>query len=143
MRDRLLTDAPLSEQAKGLLASTRMPLYKMLNVQVAYQHDPSIIDVESYADVLATDLLFQYLQENLAFLQAASTALPFPVALLDTFKSGVVTAMESVRAKAQEAHAQTSTALQLIEQTQLLEQMLAGSLSTDLANNVEWARSLH
>jgi len=47
-----------------------------------------------------------------------------------------------VRAQERNAQAQVSSAIQLIEQTQVIEKMLAGQLSVQLGNSLTWARSL-
>ena len=68
---KIIADEPLSNQEIGLIQSTRIPIYKILNVQAAYQKDPNILDVESYADMIATDIFFQYLQENLELVRVS------------------------------------------------------------------------
>lgn len=139
---KIIHDEPLSEQEKGLIQSTRIPIYKILNVQAAYQKDPSILDVENYADVIATDILFQYLQENLELVRLSSRHLQYPAEIMSQFNDGINTALADVRAEERNTQNKISQAFQLIEQSQVLEQMLAGQLSSQLGNSLMWARSL-
>lgn len=139
---KIIADEPLTEQEKGLIQSTRIPIYKILNVQAAYQKDPNILDVESYADVIATDILFQYLQENLDLVRASSRSLQYPAEIMSQFNEGINAAMNDVRTEQRNAQNKISMAMQLIEQSQVLEQMLAGQLSAQLGNSLTWARSL-
>lgn len=139
---KIIVDNPLTEQEKGLIQSTRIPIYKILNVQAAYQKDANILDVESYADVIATDILFQYLEENLQIVRASSRALQYPTEIMDQFNQGVNAALADVRAEEHNAQNKISQAFQLIQQSQLLEQMLAGQLSSQLGSSLTWARTL-
>ncbi len=139
---KIIADEPLSEQEKGLIQATRIPIYKILNVQAAYQKDPNILDVESYADVIATDILFQYLQENLELVRLSSRSLQYPAEIMSQFNEGVNSALTDVRTEERNAQNKISQAFQLIEQSQVLEQMLAGQLSSQLGNSLTWARSL-
>jgi conjugative transfer pilus assembly protein TraH len=140
---KIINDSPLNDQEKGFINATRIPIYKILNVQAAYQKDPNILDVESYADVIATDILFQYLQENLNLIQASSRLLQYPEEIMKQFNDGINRALDDVRNEQKNAQNKISQAFQLIEQSQMLEQMLAGQLSAQLGNSLTWARSLH
>ena len=78
MTDKILTDTALTPSEIGLLQSTRLPVYKMLNVQNAFVGDKQILDIVSYADVIATDILFQYLDENLSVVHTSVSSLQYP-----------------------------------------------------------------
>lgn len=141
--NKILADDPLTKEEQGLIQSTRIPIYKILNVQVAYQKDPNILDIDSYADVIATDILFQYLEENLNLVKEASRSLQFPTDVMASFYAGVNAALADVRAEEASSAAHVSQALSLIQQSQLIEQMLAGQLSSQLGQSMHWAKSLH
>jgi len=126
-----------------VITATHLPIYKILNVQAAYQKDLNILDVESYADVIATDILFQYLQENLQLVQVSARLLQYPTEFMKQFNEGINQAISDVKSEQKNAQNKMSQALQLIEQTQMIEQMLAGQLSAQLGNALTWARSLH
>lgn len=140
---KIILDQPLTNQEKGLIQATRIPIYKILNVQAAYQKDPNILDVESYADIIAADILFQYLQENLDLVRISAKSLQYPAEIMSQFNEGINAAISDVRAEERNAQNKISMAMQLVEQTQVLEQMLAGQLSVQLGNSLTWARSLH
>lgn len=140
---KIIGDQPLNNQEIGLIQSTRIPIYKILNVQAAFQKDPNILDIESYADVIASDVLFQYLQENLEMVRLSARSLQYPSEMMSQFLEGINTAMSDVRAEERNAQNKISMAMQLVQQTQVLEQMLAGQVSVQLGNTLTWARSLH
>jgi conjugative transfer pilus assembly protein TraH len=142
MVDKIFADQKLSDAEIGLLNATRLPLYKMLNVQAAFAGDKSILDVEDYADVIATDILFQYLDESLSVIKMSSASLQYPDAVMTPFMQGVREARASVNQAERSAYAKVNMAAQLIAQTQTLEQMLAGNLSAQLNNTLAWANQL-
>ncbi|MHB1948313.1 MAG: conjugal transfer protein TraH [Gammaproteobacteria bacterium] len=142
INQKIINDQPLSNQEIGLLQSTRIPIYKILAVQAAYQKDPNILNVENYSEIIAADILFQYLQENLNLVRASSGVLQYPEEIMTKFNNGINQAMTDVREQQKNAQVQVSQAIQLIEQTQVLEKMLSGQLSAEVGNSLTWARSL-
>jgi hypothetical protein len=75
--------------------------------------------------------------------QSASQTLAYPSEMMATFNHGMEVALAAVRAEQHHSQNQISIALQRVEQAQVIEQMLAGSLSTELSNHMGWARGLH
>ena len=69
-------------------------------------------------------------------------SLQYPTDIMDKFTAGINRAMSNVRSQEKTAQVQVSNAIQLIEQTQVIEQMLSGQLSAQLGNSLTWARSL-
>ncbi len=142
INQKILPDQPLSPEEIGLLQATRIPLYVILVVQAAYQKDPNILNVENYSELIAVDILFQYLQENLKLVRASSHLLQYPDDIMKKFNDGINDAMSDVRAQQKTAQVQVSNALQLIQQTQVIEKMLSGQLSAEVGNSLTWSRSL-
>lgn len=140
--DKILTDTALTPQEIGLLQATRLPIYKMLNVQNAFMGDKNILDIVSYADIIATDILFQYLDENLSVVHTSAGSLQYPDSIMTPFEQGLSQARVSVRAAQNSAFSQISIAAQLINQTQTIEQMLSGELSAQLSGTLQWADRL-
>ncbi len=142
MTDKILSDTALTQEEIGLLQATRLPVYKMLNVQSAFAGDKSVLDLTSYSDVIATDILFQYLDESMAVIHTSANSLQYPDAIMAQFEQGISHARGNIQAAQQNAYAQIAIASQLIEQTENIEQMLAGQLSSQLSNTLKWADEL-
>jgi hypothetical protein len=68
--------------------------------------------------------------------------LQYPSEIMAQFNTGINQAITDVRAQQRNAQVQVSNAMQLIEQTQVIEKMLSGQLSVQLGNSLNWARSL-
>lgn len=139
---KIYADQPLSPAEIGLLQSTSLPVYKMLNVQAAVAKDAHIIDVASYADTIAIDILFQYLSENMALVKASSSVLQYPQEILSQYQQNMDKALDEVRTTQKSAYSQMAISVQLVQQTEVLERMLAGDLSTQLASTLSWAKGL-
>lgn len=141
MVNRIFTDQALTSAEIGLLNATRLPLYKMLNVEAAYGGS-SVINVSDYADVIASDILFQYLDESLSAVSSLSASQQYPEALMKPYVEGMEKAREAIREAEGNTFTQISMTAQLVSQTETLERMLSGSLSTDLNQTLEWAHHL-
>lgn len=139
---KIRTDQKLSPDEIGLLQSTPLPIYKMLNVQVAYNKLSSPIDVGGYADIIASDILFQYLEESLTIVKSSSALLSFPTTQLEIFNRGMEAALDAVRGERKTAYQEVTKTTLLIEQTQFIEKMLAGSLSSELSGTLSWAKGM-
>ena len=114
MTDKILSDTALTQEEIGLLQATRLPIYKMLNVQSAFAGDKSVLDLTSYADVIATDILFQYLDENLSVVHTSAGSLQYPDNIMAQFEHSISQARAGIRAAQQSAYAQIAIASQLI-----------------------------
>lgn len=139
----IYADTPLTPEEIGLLNSTSIPVYKMLNVESAFEKDKTILDVSSYADAIATDILFQYLEESLNIVRNSVAALPYPEEIIAEIQPNIDKEIAAIRKQQGNAYKQLATSLQMIQQTQTLERMLAGDLSTQLANTLSWAKGMH
>lgn len=142
MVDKIYSDQPLTQTEIGLLNATRLPLYKMLNVQAAFAGNRQALDVTDYSDVIATDILFQYLDESLNVIKTSASSLQYPEVILAQFQKGLDAARKGVNDTQKNAYQQVTMSLQLIEQTQSIEKMLAGSLSSQLSSNLQWANNM-
>lgn len=142
MVNHIYNDTPLTKEEIGLLQATPLPVYKMLNVQSAYVGDPDILDVSQYADVIASGILYQYINESLQIVQASASALQYPQPILTKFMDGINAARLSVSQERSHAYKQINETVALIERTQTLEQQLAGDLSEQMTGNLQWANGM-
>jgi len=140
--DKITTDTALSVEDISFLESTRLPLYKMLAVDVAYSRGNSVLNVADYADVIASDIVFQYLTDAIDTVLAASRTLQFSDEILKQFRDDVYLARTQINETRQQTNTDIQVALDMVQKTQLLEQQLAGLLSSQLASQVQWANGM-
>lgn len=142
MAEKAQTDKPLTAEEISLLGATSLPIYKMINVQSAWLKDGSLPDVEQYADVIAADILYQYLHEALSVIRSSVAMLPFPQTVLAGIEPGIERQMAGITQKRQGAWKDIAVSTQLVEQTQLIERQLTGEFSSQFASTVSWAKGL-
>lgn len=140
--DKIETDTALTQQEIGFLNSTRLPVYKMLNVQAATMGGSNILDVTSYADVIATSIIYQYLHENLTAVKAASLSLQYPPSLMKAFNAGINTALNGVRAQEHSAWQRITLINSMVERTKAAERTLSAGFTNQLYQSMQWARGL-
>lgn len=63
MQEKILADTELSSDEKTLIAKSRLPLYKIVNVLTAYKKGSCPVDLYQVAEIVAMDLLMQFLSE--------------------------------------------------------------------------------
>lgn len=142
MVDKVIDDKPLTKEEIGLLQATSLPVYKMLNVQVAYAKDKDTLDISGYSDIIATDIIFQYLQETLRIIRANVAASQYPESVLKDIQPNIDKELAELREEQKNAYSRMSMSIQLIEKTQMIEKMLAGDLSSQLGSSLSWAKGL-
>lgn len=142
MVDKIILDQPLTQEEIGLLQTTSLPIYKMLNVQAAFAKDRRILDVSSYADAIATDILFQYLEQSLQIIRANISSSQYSESIIAELKPNIDKELDQLREAQKNAYSRMAISIQMIQQTQVIERMLAGDLSTQLANNLSWAKGM-
>ena len=126
----------LSEQELWLLNMTRLPLYKMINVNAAYSRGGDFVDVPGYAEVIALDVLTAFLQELLGTLDGPALALAgLDEATRTQFTASVREARIRVYERQNRHTDQVAMAMGLVERTRMLEGVLAGQLTARLARN--------
>lgn len=131
-----------TDAAKGLIESTQYPIMKMVSVQMAFMKDSAVIDTTRYSEAIAIDILFQYLNENLQLVKQAAGSLQYPDAIMKAFQADLTEARRDLVQMESTAHQRMSMAMQMIQETQTIEQMLVGEFSSELTQSLSWANQL-
>jgi len=142
MYQHILADTPIMDTEKGLLNSTNIPLYKMLSVEAAYTGGSSLLDLDSYAEIIAVDILNQYLNENLDIIQKSAGTMQYPAEIVEEFNKSITQARTDVSKIEVKSNQAVDTNLQLIQRTELMEQQLSGQLSSHLSQSMAWTAGL-
>ena len=142
MVQKIIDDKAISPEEIGLLQSTSLPIYKMLNVQVAFAKDKDFLQIPSFSEAIATDILYQYLEQSLQIIRNSVAASQSPDEMLAKLKPNIDNELDLLRSEQKDAYTRMATSIQMIQNTQVIERMMAGELSTQLANNLSWAKGL-
>ena len=146
-------DKPLNNDEKALLEMTPLPIYKMIAVQSAFfKHDsfkqdnqsstePLLVDIRSKAELIATEILHQYLHEILHIIQLSSRAIQYPPDVMNDFNNGIVRANEYLRTEREAAYTHMTRVLDFVRQAQFLEGIVRQSFSSQLSETMDWNKN--
>ncbi len=133
-------DEPLNESEIKFIQSTSLPVYKMLNVQSAYAKGLSVLDVTTYSEVIATDMLYQYLEESINEVLLKAKTLQLPQEEYNDFIKNIEIAKLNIRNRKLDTYQARTLQIQMIEQTIQMEQRLASQLEGPFKDAMDWAQ---
>lgn len=122
-------------EVKGLLQATSLPVLAMLKGQLKIGKNSAAI-TNGYADIIASDILFQYLQRILKALQAGSSALLLPAEVMEKFKVNLDNSLAILHERQSNAYNQLMLKTQMVTQAQTAEQALEDEITRRMKNNL-------
>ena len=131
MQTKALTDGTFDEEEKELLNKTRIPLLKIINIISAYKYGYAPITLVECADLVAVDMLCQYLNDIIDTLRIEAERLKekqFDTEMLDKFTVKLNELSKRVRLLEQRTQEAIQKAMLLEEKTRLLEKEIFGSV---------------
>lgn len=140
MVTKIYEDISPTEPEKAFLNSTRLPVYKILNVSTAYRKGQAPLDIHQYADLIALDILYQYISEVLDVVNDGVTqlkAVQVDDSHIKRFQGGLTLARERITERRNSAFQHMDTILSFIQKTQLIERQIHSMLGT-VANETNW-----
>ena len=138
--NKIYDDLEPTPAEKDFLNSTRLPVYKMLNVTTAYRKGSSPLDIHQYGDLIALDILFKYVLEIIDIVHDSVTTLKSAQvddSHIERFLKSLRTARERITLRRSSAFQQMDSVLSFIEATQLIEKQLHVMLG-NVANENNW-----
>ena len=133
MVEKIYNDMPLTSQEKSFLNTTKLPIYKILNVLTAYKRGHAPLDIHEYADLIALDIVHQYIIEILNIVSDGLTQVKL-VQIDDTHINTLQKQLSEVRTRLierrQNAFEKLDTALSLIQKTQVIERQIHQMMGT-------------
>ena len=124
---KIIKDETLNDEEKAFLGSTRLPIYKMLNVLTAYRKGYAPLEIQQYAELITHDILHTYILEVIDIIYTSLVQLR-SVQVDEDHIQRFVEQLKQARARI--INRRTSTfesmdqALSLIESTQAIEKQL-------------------
>ena len=143
MISKIENDTALSEEEIAFLNVTSLPLYKILNVHSAYSQVTNLLDIESYSEVIALDILYSYLRDMLKIAEDASKSIQkADTTQVEEFKKNIATIQQGLRAREQSNADKFKNTITIVERTAMIEQHLSSKLSSKIRDNINWAKSM-
>ena len=140
MAEKFYTDTRIVDAEIGLMEATTLPVQKMLNVQTAFYKDQGVLDISAYTDIIAVDILFQYLNENLNVVRASTVNLQYPEEIMNNFIESIDRARIALRSEQKSVYAEITTTNSVVRQTKMIEDLLSSSYSEHMNLNMKWSK---
>jgi conjugative transfer pilus assembly protein TraH len=133
-------DKAITPEQQHFLNSVRLPVYKMLNVSLAYRLGAAPLNVHEYAELIALDILYQYVFEIMDVVQASVFELQMVQVdekMISEFLKYLGVARERLSVRRSHAFHQMDMLLSFVESVQLIEKQLHVMLG-NVANENNW-----
>ena len=139
---KVRTRTPLTAAEQQFLNVTSLPVYKMINVHAAYEGVFADQTIQSYAEIIAVDLLYGLFDQYAEMLsEAGSTATAGDRDAVANWREQLVKQREFLVDYQIENNVRVEVIEQVIARTQMIERQLAGRLSKDLADAYQFSRN--
>ncbi|MFC1659636.1 conjugal transfer protein TraH [Pseudomonadota bacterium] len=143
MLDKVKSDTPLSEEEINFLNMTSIPLYKIVNVHSAYEGASDLLDVDTYAEMVALDILYEYMSDILFTIDRASkSVLKSEEQKLNDFKNNIQEVKANIRNKRTKNNQKFHDIMTIVERTAKIETLLSGNLSSQMKDSLNWAKGM-
>lgn len=137
MEQKVEDDEPLTDEEKQFLESTALPVYKMLNVHSAFGRGVSLMFPSEYAEVIAMDILYRYVDAGISDVMQAYSNNLLPEKLQGEFLQMIEMArrrVKDVRAQHLKKMAHTQD---MIAKVQMMEKQVSALISSDHFNDID------
>jgi len=136
-------DTALTREMIDFLNLSTLPVYKFVNVHVAYSGGNAISDLLQYSEILAIDVVFAFLDSALEDVQdAASYVQGGSGNILAMWTDKLSDSRVNLTRYRVQSGQHLQIALDIVKRVQLLESFLASNLSSRLAHSVTYSRRL-
>lgn len=133
----------LTTEQQEFLNLTSLPVYKMINVHSAYEGVFADQTIQSFAEIIAIDLLYALFEDYAETLSMISSSATSGIRdSVSTWRAQINSQRELLTAYQAESNSRVEVIEQIISRTQMIERMLAGRLSKDLADAYQFSRSV-
>jgi hypothetical protein len=115
----------------AFLEGTRLPILRMLYVNLALTKGIAPLHVDKYAEVIAYDILYEYLMGILNNLIAEARKLnlkQFDSELFDSFLKNLQLVKQEVRNRRNDLYKKEQLQVKFVDEVRVLEQQLASSI---------------
>jgi conjugative transfer pilus assembly protein TraH len=134
--NRMENNEELTSAHIALLNSTSIPVYRILNVYTTYAPATKMMDIQHYAELIAYDLLYHFLVENIKNVEQLSRAQLDIGNIGQDFFIEMQKAREQVDRERARTAEQANHVLSLIEKAKNVEKELAGQFSSSMRNSI-------
>ncbi len=135
MEQKIEDDTPLTPQEKAFLESTALPVYKMLNVHSAFGRGVSLMLPTEYAEVIAMDILYRYVDAGISDVLQAFNSNQLPQKLQSEFLEMVEKAKKQIKHLRAYHLKKMANTQDLIAKVQMMEKQASALISSEHFND--------
>lgn len=120
-------DEKISEQERGFVNATMLPVLKIIAVEAAFKEGGSPISAAEFSEAIAHDILLQYLDEVMSLVWDSVTQLKkvqIDEGMIEELRAGIANSRKLLYAKRTALFEQMAITLDLIERTQQIERKI-------------------
>lgn len=133
----------LTTKQQEFLNLTSLPVYKMINVHSAYEGVFAEQTIQSFAEIIAIDLLYTLFEDYAETLSLISNSATSGIRdSVSAWRAQINHQRQLLSVYQAESNSRVEVIEQIIARTQMIERMLAGRLSKDLADAYQFSRSV-
>ena len=123
---------PLSSQEQAFVEATALPLYKMLNVYGAFSQGTALLFPTQYAEVIALDIVYRYIDSNIQALSEAAQNPHFPEHLSKDFSKMIQRTQARLSSVRLLQIQKTGTLDDMIAKVQMMEKQITALVSSQI-----------
>ena len=133
------SDSGITDEQKGFVNATSIPVMKYITVASSLKMGQGLVDINQYADVIAQDILAQYLKEALEVAKASlQEAGQFPAGIQQQLQNNIEKAQEQVAQMQAGAYQKIQNTMGLVRNIAFLQKQVSGALSSQFADNLQF-----
>lgn len=135
MQQKIASDTEFSEEEKGLLNKTRIPILRMFNVMMAYRQGPTPLSLDEYSEVVAIDMVCQYLRSILNVIRAnisRKMQVQFDSTLMERFEKSLFRVEQRVKEYEGKVKNRMEQLYMLEKKLRMLEQDIYNKLNANV-----------
>lgn len=139
--EKIYSDTALTSTEQSFLSSTTLPIYKILNVLTAFKKGHAPIEITTYAELIALDILNHFLLEVLKIVEESITYLrkaQVSDAAIKEYLDTIHIVRQLIVSERQSAMKHMNATLSMIKSVQLVEKQLHVYLGT-LNHESDWS----
>jgi len=137
--DNVQNDAPITNIQKGFLNSITIPVLKMITVSLSLGAGAQALDLANYSDVVAKDLLKQYMFEILQIVgQSVTGSTDYTPVVQQQLKDQIQKALADVENMKTSSHQDIQDVMSLVQNARTLEQEATAKMSDQMKDNLNF-----
>ena len=129
-----------TEEERQLITSTRkIPLLKAINAQASHSYVFEIIDLTQYAEIIAVDMLDDYVNEMIDVMRVDAKRFQQSDKLAKQFEQQLIEAKTYMQYRKTSLEQEHSLTMDFVNKLQLIEKMTADEMASDLLQMAKWS----